>query len=279
MALIISPGVPPEDNARIQIENDLSSFIRGTDITNFGAAEFAGEPIDFVSAATDPPATDIRSRGTLWFARGEGVLYKWTPEPIRSELFAPSEAGTNVSQFQWVAMSERKEAMVRCRLGWGAYELIRPNTAASEWKMEPAQGEERYTVVCCSTANTDGVASTGFDFADTVHFHHASFVGPGYITTETNADGEYGVVVEAGFCTGLVQGPGPGGTEPMLAFHFTDGDPHTVLKASNSSAMTNSAVVLGCIAQSAPSAASQQLQVLFYASCTNMSKASGEDFF
>ena len=124
MALRITPGPLPADGARIKIEQVMTSFVQGTDITNFGPTEFSDGPVGFVVSQTDAPATDTRGRGTMWFARGEGKLYKWTPEPVKSAFWSPSEAGVNQSEALWVAISDRKEAMVKSRFGWGENHLV-----------------------------------------------------------------------------------------------------------------------------------------------------------
>jgi len=289
MAIQITPGPLPADGARIKIEEALTAFVQGTTITNFGAEEFEGEPIDFVISQTDAPSTDSRTRGTLWFARGEGKLYKWTPEPVDSGNYFPSEPGTNQSEFQWMAMSDRREQMVRCRWGWGQYERLRPNTTASEWAMTEDVSQERWSLIMCATAQTDGPVNTGNgDYGwvpttmdETFHLTHAEFIGPAMISTDTNTDGQYAVVVDCGFATALVNGSGcngPGG-RVQLGFHFSDGDPHSVLSISDTSAMTNTSVVIAQVAESFASVTAEAKLVFMLAGESNMSKTSGTDRF
>lgn len=106
MALIVVPGPLPDDGTRIHVDRTLDAFINGTNVRNFGPNEFAGnEDVNFVVSQTDAPATSMRSIGMLWFKRGEGVLYFWDAQNA-SESIA-----------EWVALSNRKEMVVRVQSG------------------------------------------------------------------------------------------------------------------------------------------------------------------
>lgn len=284
MTLRITPGPVPSDGQRIVIEDAMRSFIQGTTFTNFGPDEFVGEPVDFVYSNSEPPATNVRTRGTLWFKRGEGRLYRLVVEPVRSEVWAPSEAGANTgSETHWLAMSDRKDQLVKCRWGWAAGERVRINTTQSEWKYEvsqPIADEHRYTPICASTAGTDGGNGLGFDFDNAVFLNHAVLMDPTFIALSDASDGEYAVVVDCGFVDAFVEGPGANGTEPVLGYHLGEAGPHTRLLATNSSAATNTMARVAFVAESAASSAQQLLQVLMMPSLTNFVKpAAGATLF
>ncbi len=282
--LIITPGPVPADGTRIKIAEEMTAFVQGTNITSFGNDEFAGAPIDFVISATDPPATSARTRATLWFARGEGKLYRWTLEPQKSAFWSPSEAASNTgSEGHWLSLSNRRDMLVKCRWGWGAGEKIRTNTAQSEWKFEQSIGmpdEPRFTLVCSSTSGTEGTAGTGEGFTESIFMTQAAHIDPSFVSLQDGLDGQYLPVCDMGFVDVKVRGPGANGIEPMFGWHVDTDDPHYRLTATGVSAMTNTAAVLACIAESAASSAEQLLQVLFYASSTNMVKpVPGSDLF
>jgi hypothetical protein len=283
MALIITPGPVPSDGTRIVVEATMTAFIQGTDFTNFGPEEFEGEPVSFVISQTDAPSTDSRTRGTFWFARGDGHMYKWTPEPVRDGNWAPSEAGTNITEFHWVSLSDRKEVMVRCRHGWDAGYKVRGNTQASEWKAEVAtavDGVSRYTLICASTAGSNPSWNAGSDFANAAFMTHAALMDPVFIATTDATDGQYSVVVDCGFVDALVSGPGANGTEPALAWHDSaQVEPHYSLIVSDSSAATNTLARVAFVAESAASAAQQELQVLMMQSISNLVKPQTTDLF
>jgi hypothetical protein len=69
MALTVIPASSflPEDGSRVT--------------PNLGIGEFTDPGVNFTYAATDAPATNLRDRSTLWFKKGEGVLYKWDIQP------------------------------------------------------------------------------------------------------------------------------------------------------------------------------------------------------
>jgi len=281
MTLEVTPGPVPADGTRIVVEDAMRAFIQGTEFTNFGPEEFEGEPVAFVISQTEAPATNLRTRGTLWYARGDGHMYKWTPEPLRDENWAPSEAGSNVSQFQWMSMSDRKEVMVRCRWGWEAGYKVRGNTQASEWKVELAQGEDRWTLICASTAGSNTAWNDGLGFGEAAFMTHAALMDPCFIATTDATDGQYSIVVDHGFVDALVCGPGADGANPLMACHVdAQAEPHYALMVTDSSAATNTLARVGFLAESAASASQQKLQILMMPTLTNLVKpATGSDLF
>jgi hypothetical protein len=107
MTLIIDPGPLPDDGTRINVDRELDRFINNTNVRNFGPEQFANnQDVNFVVSQTDAPATGARTPGsTLWFKRGEGVMYLWDAQQA-SESIA-----------QWVAISNRKEMVVHLQSG------------------------------------------------------------------------------------------------------------------------------------------------------------------
>ena len=278
MALIVTPGPVPQDGTRIRIAEEMTAFVQGTDITGFGKDNFVDAPIDFVISATDPPATDSRTRGTFWFARGEGTLYNWQAEPIQSGNFSPSEAGSNVSQAHWISVSNRKEIMVKSRWGWAAGEKIQMNGAISEWKMSQSElidGQSRFTMVMSSTSPTNNATGEGMDFVDAVGLTQAAQCDPFFTTKEAAVDGQYAIVVDCGFADVKVAGPGSNGVHPQVAMHSADADPHYTLVSTGATGWNNTSCVVGMIAESSASNAERLLQVLVYAQSSNIVRPTG----
>lgn len=94
MALRISPGPLPPDGTRIKVDETMLAFVGGTTIENIGAADITTGTARFIIAATEAPATEIRTIGTLWFERGRGALWKWTPVPFLGGVH-------NETEFRW----------------------------------------------------------------------------------------------------------------------------------------------------------------------------------
>lgn len=112
MALKISPGPLAEDGSRINVAAVLEAFVEGTVISNIDASGLAGGDAALVITQTDAPATDSRTRATLWFARGEGALYKWTgiptPTAISDSINLHKLINWPISEFRWVQLSGTK---------------------------------------------------------------------------------------------------------------------------------------------------------------------------
>lgn len=121
MGLLVTPGpLPVQDGQRLHVEPQLTAFVNGTNVANIGRREFEGSIIDLVTSATEPPATADRTRSTLWFKRGEGVLYKW-------ELNATGATGG-----RWLAISTRRVIHIVGEGGVSAGQLLWPDTTLSE---------------------------------------------------------------------------------------------------------------------------------------------------
>jgi hypothetical protein len=125
MALTVIPASSflPEDGSRVTPSVDLVNFVQNTVIENLGIGEFTDPGVNFTYAATDAPATNLRDRSTLWFKKGEGVLYKWDIQPSNDS------AGT---AGMWVAMSVRREMMAKLRFSPSPYDLVWRNTSQSD---------------------------------------------------------------------------------------------------------------------------------------------------
>lgn len=236
MTIEITPGPLPDDGTRINIESVLSAFVSGTQIVNFGVDDFSGGDINFVVSATDPPATDSRTRATLWYKRGEGRLYKW-------EIF-PFPTGTSgTTDGAWLAMSDRRDVLVKQVRTVEVGDLLTIAHDADTFKMELAQ-DGRWTALMQATGSTD-----------IVHL-----LDPFYVALTT--DPTYAPAVEWGFCTAKITGTG----QLVYAMRSTD-SPTNVLLATGPSGWTNSTTVVGILSESG---ASETAQIFLRAMGTNM---------
>ena len=103
MALVITPGPLPEDGTEIAVRDTLTEFVNNTNIANIDFSAFQGSKLNLVVSATDPPATELRNRGTLWFKRGQGTLYQWL---IDANI---TEANVTNTQGMWRRLSDGRE--------------------------------------------------------------------------------------------------------------------------------------------------------------------------
>lgn len=120
MALIITPGPISDDGTTIEVESELTNFVNNTMVTNFDITNWEGAPISFVISSTDAPATESRTRGTMWFERGRGRLRQW--------FYTLNIDGTDNSEAlgMWRDISDSKEMPVRVELGFnGVGRLLR----------------------------------------------------------------------------------------------------------------------------------------------------------
>jgi hypothetical protein len=120
MAVVITPGtLNANDGDRIHVANVISEFVRTTTLTNFGAPELLGGSISVVISQSEAP--NVAHRAAIWFARGEGVLYKWTLNP------------TGATGGQWVAMSTRREHLALIKGACLERSLVWPPGGISEF--------------------------------------------------------------------------------------------------------------------------------------------------
>lgn len=110
----IFPGPLPADGERINAEDDLTAFVVGSRLFDFGFEEFADSGVAFMISSTDPPATAARHRAVTWFQRGKGLMHHW-------HVFTPgggpdSGEGTGITQGLFLAASgSRKDIGVEAR--------------------------------------------------------------------------------------------------------------------------------------------------------------------
>jgi hypothetical protein len=202
MAIVVNPGPLPDDGSRINVDSVLDNFINNTNVNNFGPDEFVGnEDINFVVAQTDEPTSNVP---LLWFKRGEGVLY----------FRDAQSSGESIAE--WVAMSNRKELVVRVQSGPAALgSVLWLDTGAGQ-----GQFTEYYGVQVGVNRMMMKVQATEMDIPSQplrqlpvppyfviqeevpLTFSVTSFSGVG--------DGVYKKVVELGYCRARVNGDGPG---------------------------------------------------------------------
>jgi hypothetical protein len=141
MAVVITPGtLNANDGDRIHVANVISAFVRTTTLTNFGAAELLeGASISVVISQSEAPSA--AHRAAIWFARGEGVLYKWTLNP------------TGATGGQWVAMSTRREHLALIKGACLARSLVWPPGHVSEYNASIGR-HNRITFSYAATVNS-----------------------------------------------------------------------------------------------------------------------------
>lgn len=145
MVLKITPGPLPADGTRIKPATELAALVNGTILTNFGDENFAGGGVSVINSSTDPPATDERSRSTLWFERGEGRMMKWTPLP------SPTESVTwSTSEFRFVQLSGAKRTnLIHLQDSVSSGTVVQPPTTLTEWRTVRSNanlGPDQYTM-------------------------------------------------------------------------------------------------------------------------------------
>jgi hypothetical protein len=108
MTLEITPGTLRNEGPGFIPQTHFKGFIETTDVVNFGPEQFerdTNNAIHFIFSATDPPATNSRSRSLLWYRRGDGRMYAWDN--------AWQDTNASLSVGLWVAVSDRKDLVVR----------------------------------------------------------------------------------------------------------------------------------------------------------------------
>lgn len=106
MTLEITPRWIPKDGPGFRPERDLRRFVENVDISGFGASNFESN-LSFVTAQTEEPSG--ATRGSLWFKRGDGRLYIYDMDFYGPHSYDSAYTGTGL----WVALSDRKEVLVR----------------------------------------------------------------------------------------------------------------------------------------------------------------------
>lgn len=216
MPLTIVPGPLPEDGARVNFEQMLTAFVRGTTITGFGHENFAGGSAAVVYSATEAPATSARFPGLLWYQRGTGALHSWTIIPQPSALFSPS-VSTTATHGLWLRISDGRDMLVRQRFTAAVGDALFVNTAISEWKAIPSnESPPRYTLVMAATAHTGGSLGGGEQF---VFCHNPHLCpDPRLICTTAVTGGQYHAARAFGYVNAWCVGLAAEATDPI---HYT----------------------------------------------------------
>lgn len=176
MALEITPGpFDASDGDRIKPEEVITPFVSGTEITSFGLPELK-ELRNLPVSSTNPPDLADRTRGTLWFRRGEGRLYKWDIIP------------SGATDGRWVCMSDRKDVLVRYSGSVTAGEILWRDTSVSL----PAFQYGRFARQVLNVAG----GATGNEFDTTPR---ESFIPPHFVCQTEGVAGQYQVVVDRGY--------------------------------------------------------------------------------
>lgn len=268
MPLIIQPGFLPSDNTRINVNNVLDTFVLGTRITNFGSENFDGS-VSFVLSATDPPSSNFRNRGTMWFRRGEGKLYKWTLQPMQSPDWSPSEidVSTGITNGFWVSMSDRKDMLVQLTEPAAFGDLLHISHTVSDWRCEISEDAfPRYSLRMGATTPTE----------DNPNRIEPTFIVDPIMVCQTDTllpggDGIFRVVTDWGFTQARVAGPGASLDGPTWGMVDIN-NPQNILTATGHSAWTNTATHVAFISESGASSADALRQVFLMPSITNLVK-------
>lgn len=139
MALTVTPGPIPKDGvAFTNVETQLTAFVNQTVLTNIGLDSFVQSTTPFVVSSSEAPF--FRTRGQLWFRRGEGRLYVWYDKGVSSESWGVftdvgnpetlSLAALPMQSGHWVCVSDRREIYAQylsTELDWitGPYQPVR----------------------------------------------------------------------------------------------------------------------------------------------------------
>jgi hypothetical protein len=201
VTLKVVPGSLPADGSRINIQDTLDTFIGGTRIHDFRVQNFASSAMSFVLSTTEAPTTNQLHRGLLWFKRGEGRMYRWTPRPV--------ESGATGA---WVSCSVRKEMLVQMRHPVTPGEILWSDPSPSEYKLANNESKE---FICIKLAGANHTFNSTEYTADSnataaAHFEDMKLrpFPPYFVANESVAASNYGVVTELGFVNAQYTGAG-----------------------------------------------------------------------
>lgn len=151
----------------------MQTFVNGTKVFNFGVEDFDAEAgINFIFSATDPPATDDRHKGTIWFRRGLGELLKWH---YVNQPTATSDGGW-VTEVNWVQLGGARRTnwyfnQRTCRHGdllglicevSGGLSATPSGTISDAKFLMQRSIDEQYTPVMCATSPVSGHLGRNF---------------------------------------------------------------------------------------------------------------------
>jgi hypothetical protein len=218
MAFTVSPGPLPSDGTRIDPEVTLKAFVQGTDIQGFSADAFGESEIGFVYAATDPPASSVRNKSTRWFRQGEGVTYKW-------DVWSDQNVESGVTYGDWVAISNRKEAMI-----WAAQPVQQYATLWHAWSRDAADVIYQHRIM-----DNKRVLMSG----DATHPTQARVVPPFWVAA-SDYSGHTGYIIARVLGYTKMQVADPAATTHVGCFAATDFD-WRVLQFANPYTYSNAA--------------------------------------
>jgi hypothetical protein len=130
MPLTVIQGPLPFDGEVIHPDVDLENWINQSEIFGLTLGAFIDTPLNtrvFSVATTEPPPTQDRLPGVLWFKRGEGRLYKWDKPDTPS--------GLTFADANWISISDRRDMFVRAAHAIGAGSLVQFHSSPSEVEM------------------------------------------------------------------------------------------------------------------------------------------------
>lgn len=108
MALTVVQGTLPADGQQVSPSTDLEAWINGTKVYGLDFATFAGSTLQVVYAQSEAPPVALRTRGMLWFKRGEGRLYILDQNDLPSGASSADERVIN-----WLSISDRKDIWMK----------------------------------------------------------------------------------------------------------------------------------------------------------------------
>ena len=203
----VTPGPLPEDASRTLVEATLTNFVSGTSLTSLDSDSFVGSTVNFVLSQTEPPASDTRTRGTLWFERGLGALWKWQPVLLPTGV----TSGSAPSDFRWVQIGGKKRMNVvwiqrpclqgevlgpLCEISGGVDAT--PAGTATDGRFKTIRSiEDQFTLIMSSTSPESG------------HLGRNFVIDPVMVAeTEITAGSEYITMADWGFVNALCFGSG-----------------------------------------------------------------------
>lgn len=211
MAITITQGPLPADGSLVDPSIFLAAWINGTTVVNLPGGAFVGGSLQFVVSSTDVPALAERTVGLLWFARGEGRLYKWDRPDLPS--------GLTYSNADWIPLSDRRMLWGRAAtdVALGAPVVFAAPSAASN------------SDFVTTTAGTVGEAppcrpiwafTTGSGVSGGLNPQANRVSEANFIAYETALSGTLFRAVELGFITALM-GSGETGTAGVACIDDT----------------------------------------------------------
>lgn len=185
--LTVIHGPLPQDGDVIHPDVDLESWISQSEIFGLSLGAFVDTPLNsraFVFAGTEPPPTQDRIPGVLWFKRGEGRLYKWDRPDSPSTL--------TYADVNWVSISDRRDYFFRAAHAITAGQYLQFMESPSETQMLATMTEQgafvKYGARWIFPVSSPGSGVTN------------SLLGVGFIALDAGNSGALVRCVDWGFC-------------------------------------------------------------------------------